>query len=46
MKGETTANFGVKTSVPMILGIPSIILMLRTVLPANGLLVLVGECCP
>ncbi|TVY84663.1 hypothetical protein LSUE1_G001267 [Lachnellula suecica] len=30
------------TSVPMILGIPSIILMLRTVLPANGLLILVG----
>ncbi|KAF7923496.1 hypothetical protein EAE99_006755 [Botrytis elliptica] len=30
------------TSVPMILGIPSIILIVRTVVPANGLLVLVG----
>ncbi|PVH77102.1 hypothetical protein DL98DRAFT_657009 [Cadophora sp. DSE1049] len=30
------------TSVPMVLGIPSIILMVRTVLPANGLLILVG----
>ncbi|KAF7906292.1 hypothetical protein EAF00_000571 [Botryotinia globosa] len=30
------------TSVPMILGIPSTILIVRTVVPANGLLVLVG----
>ncbi|TGO65359.1 hypothetical protein BOTNAR_0079g00260 [Botryotinia narcissicola] len=30
------------TSVPMILGIPSIVLIVRTVVPANGLLVLVG----
>ncbi|TGO42727.1 hypothetical protein BHYA_0006g01300 [Botrytis hyacinthi] len=30
------------TSVPMILGIPSIILIVRTVVPANGLLVLIG----
>jgi len=27
----------------MVLGIPSIILMVRTVLPANGLLILVGK---
>ncbi|KAJ8070217.1 hypothetical protein OCU04_000603 [Sclerotinia nivalis] len=30
------------TSVPMILGIPSIDLIVRTVVPANGLLVLIG----
>ncbi|OWP02957.1 hypothetical protein B2J93_3537 [Marssonina coronariae] len=30
------------TSVPLILGIPTTILMLRTVLPSNGLLVLIG----
>ncbi|KAK0128816.1 hypothetical protein ONS95_000766 [Cadophora gregata] len=30
------------TSVPMILGVPTIILMVRTVVPANGLLILVG----
>ncbi|KAM0137648.1 hypothetical protein ACHAO1_003967 [Botrytis cinerea] len=30
------------TSVPMLLGIPSIILIIRTVVPANGLLVLIG----
>ncbi|KAA8576807.1 hypothetical protein EYC84_006860 [Monilinia fructicola] len=30
------------TSVPLILGIPSISLIIRTVVPANGLLVLVG----
>ncbi|KAL5313670.1 hypothetical protein ACEPPN_018091 [Leptodophora sp. 'Broadleaf-Isolate-01'] len=37
-------GFGVwtGTSVPMMLGIPTIILMVRTVLPANGLLILVG----
>ncbi|KAF8867001.1 hypothetical protein BDZ45DRAFT_667000 [Acephala macrosclerotiorum] len=34
--------FWTAISVPMILGIPTIILLLRTVLPANGLLVLVG----
>lgn len=28
---------------PMMLGIPTIILMVRTVLPANGLLILVGK---
>jgi hypothetical protein len=27
----------------MILGIPTILLILRTVLPSNGLLILVGE---
>ncbi|KAK6615414.1 hypothetical protein H4I95_00566 [Botrytis cinerea] len=30
------------TSVPMLLGMPSIILIIRTVVPANGLLVLIG----
>ncbi|KUJ20424.1 uncharacterized protein LY89DRAFT_443229 [Mollisia scopiformis] len=35
-------GFWTAMSVPLILGIPTIILILRTVLPANGLLVLVG----
>ena len=32
-----------KTSVAMILGIPTILLIVRTVLPSNGLLILVGK---
>ncbi|KAE8453840.1 hypothetical protein EG329_009352 [Mollisiaceae sp. DMI_Dod_QoI] len=35
-------GFWTAMSVPMILGIPTILLILRTVLPANGLLILVG----
>jgi hypothetical protein len=35
--------YSLKTSVVMILGIPTILLIIRTVLPSNGLLILVGS---
>ena len=37
------ANFGLQTSVPMILGVSTLPLIVRTVVPSNGLLILVGK---
>lgn len=37
-------NF-LKTSVPMLLGMESIIFLIRTAIPATGLTIIVGSCC-
>jgi hypothetical protein len=43
MSGMLTLE--IKTSVPMILGVSTLPMIVRTVVPSNGLLILVGKYC-